>query len=366
MKKIRVGIVGANPGRGWAATAHIPALQALPQFEIAGVATTRQASAEAAATHFSIPLAFGDAQALARHPDIDVVAVTVKVPGHYEAVMAALDARKHVFCEWPLGLDSEQASRLHERAREQGVRHLAGLQARVQPAVRYLKDLLAQGHIGEVLSCTMILSSRQWGPSTDRHSAYLFDSANGATLLTIPGGHSIDALCYCLGEFRELSAVVATRRGEVLQTDSAVKLAKSAPDQISVSGVLQSGAIASIHARGGAQQGTPFLLEIQGSDGMLALRTDTSVQYGKLELQGARGRAALQVLPVPAQYTLVRGDMAPGPAFSVAQMYAGLAASLDGGKPAEPGFDAAVVRHRMIEAIQKASDTGGRIALQRD
>ena len=101
--KIRVGIVGLSPQRGFASIAHIPALHALSDFEIAAVCTTRQESAEVAARHFGIPLAFSNAEDLARHPDVDLVTVTVKVPDHYRPVMAAIDAGKHVYCEWPLG-----------------------------------------------------------------------------------------------------------------------------------------------------------------------------------------------------------------------------------------------------------------------
>jgi len=63
-RKIRVGIVGANPSRGFASIAHIPALQALPDFEISAVSTTRQDSADAAARHYGVPLAFCDAEKL--------------------------------------------------------------------------------------------------------------------------------------------------------------------------------------------------------------------------------------------------------------------------------------------------------------
>ena len=59
--RIRVGIVGANPSRGFASIAHIPALQALPDFEISAVCTTRKDSADAAAKHFGVPLTFSDA-----------------------------------------------------------------------------------------------------------------------------------------------------------------------------------------------------------------------------------------------------------------------------------------------------------------
>ena len=72
-RKIRVGIVGANPSRGFASIAHVPALQALPDFEISAVSTTRQDSAEAAAEHYGVPLAFCDAEKLAQDPNVDLV-----------------------------------------------------------------------------------------------------------------------------------------------------------------------------------------------------------------------------------------------------------------------------------------------------
>ena len=67
--KIRVGIVGASPNRGFASIAHIPALQELPDFEISAVCTTRQDSADAAARHYGVPLAFCDAEKLASRQD---------------------------------------------------------------------------------------------------------------------------------------------------------------------------------------------------------------------------------------------------------------------------------------------------------
>src|ERR1700740_3580247 len=87
--KIRVGIVGASASRGFASIAHIPALCALPQFEIAAVCTARQETAEAAARHYGVLHAFADAEQLARHADVDLVTISVKVPDHYRPTMAA-------------------------------------------------------------------------------------------------------------------------------------------------------------------------------------------------------------------------------------------------------------------------------------
>jgi predicted dehydrogenase len=77
-------------------------------------------------------------------------------------------------------------------AERRGVRHAVGLQGQVSPAISYARDLIAQGHVGRVLSATMIGCAANWGASIDR--AYQADRTNGANLLTITGGHQIDAL----------------------------------------------------------------------------------------------------------------------------------------------------------------------------
>ena len=223
--KIRVGIVGANPSRGFASIAHIPALQALPDFEISAVCTTRQDSADAAARHYGVPLAFCDAEKLARHPDVDLVTVSVKVPDHYLPVMAAIEAGKHVYCEWPLGRNTDEAVRMRDAADRKGIRHAVGLQGQVSPAINYTKDLIADGYVGRVLSATMIGCAPNWGPTIDR--AYQADFANGANLLTITGGHTIDALCYCLGEFRELAAFVVSQRDRIPVEETGELIAKT-------------------------------------------------------------------------------------------------------------------------------------------
>src|SRR5712691_6139897 len=212
-RKIRVGIVGASASRGFASIAHIPALRALPQFEIAAVCTTRQESAEAAARHFGIPLAFSDPEQLARHPDVDLVTVSVKVPDHFSPVMAAIEAGKHVYCEWPLGRDTAEAVRMLDAAERSRIRHAVGLQGQVSPAIDYARDLVADGYVGRVLTATMIGCAPNWGATIDR--AFQADRAMGANLLTITGGHQIDALCHCLGELRELAAFVVSQRDRI-------------------------------------------------------------------------------------------------------------------------------------------------------
>src|SRR4051794_4322426 len=102
-EQLRLGVVGASPGATWAARTHMPALATLGEYQLAAVCTTRQESAEAAAKEYEADRAYWDYHDLVADPNVDVVDVCVRVPYHYDIVMAALQAGKHVYCEWPLG-----------------------------------------------------------------------------------------------------------------------------------------------------------------------------------------------------------------------------------------------------------------------
>lgn len=361
--KIGVGIVGASASRGFASIAHIPALRSLPQFEIAAVCTTRQETAEEAARHYGVPLAFSDPETLARHPDVDLVTVSVKVPDHYQPVMAAIEAGKHVYCEWPLGRDTEEAIRMLDAAERRGIQHAVGLQGQMSPAINYAKDLIAEGYVGRVLTATMIGVAPNWGAAIDR--AYQADRANGANLLTITGGHQIDALCYCLGEFRELTAFAVSQRDRIPLQGTGELVAKDTPDQLVVSGIVggknAEGAVVSFQIRGGMTRGTEFLFEIHGDRGdlVLAATTRASMQRQELTVRGAQGAAKdLAELPIPARYRWVPDSMERDSRYNVAQLYACLAESIRQRNPAAPNFAAAVTRHRLLDAIMQASETG--------
>src|SRR2546422_2055666 len=256
-KRIRVGIIGANPDRGWAAQAHIPALKSLPDdLEFTALSTSRRESADAASKRFGVPLAFDNHQELVNNDAVDVVAVTVKVPYHLELATAALDAGKAVYCEWPLGNGLIEAETLAALAKKKGVLAVAGLQARSAPSVAYVRDLIKQGYVGEVLSTTLIGSGMGWGPTVEPFNAYLNDKKNGATMLSIPFGHTVDALCHCLGEVRELTATMTVRRKSFTIDGTGERKPMATEDQVCVTGLLDGGAALSIHYRGGLSRGT--------------------------------------------------------------------------------------------------------------
>src|SRR5205807_9016547 len=96
-------------------------------------------------------------------------------------------------------------------AAERRVGTIVGLQARQAPAIEFIQELLRDGSVGEVLSTTMVGLSVP-GDVVVQPNAYMLDKTNGADVLTIAVGHSLDILSYVLGEFADLSAVSAVRR----------------------------------------------------------------------------------------------------------------------------------------------------------
>ena len=356
---IRVGMIGVTPDRGFSSIAHMPALQALPEFEVVAVCTTRQETAAAAAKHYGIALAFSDPAQLAQHPDVDLVTVCVKVPDHFAPVMAAINAGKHVYSEWPLGRNTAEAQQMHAAAQHKGICHAIGLQGRVSPSIKYVRDLIADGYVGKPLSASLFVNAPNWGATLER--AYQAESGNGANLMTITGGHNLDALCYCLGEFRELSAFAVNQRDQIPLEDTGELITKDVPDQLVVSGIVGGGTVVSAQVRGGMNRGHAFLFEIHGSEGDLVLSATTraSTQRQELTVRGAQGADGdLADLPVPAKYRWVPEAVPQGSPYNVAQLYAKLGVAIRGGPWDHPGFDVAVGRHQMLDMIASSAIMG--------
>jgi predicted dehydrogenase len=359
-----VGIIGVSPVRGWAATAHIPALRALPNYQLRALSAHSAESARAAGEVFGVRAVFADHERLVSQPDIDVVAVTVKVPHHRALVSAALAAGKAVYCEWPLGRDLDDAQAMASLAAAQGVGTVVGLQGRQAPAVAFVQALLSDGYLGEVLSTTMVGLSVP-GEVVVQANAYMLDETNGANLLTVAVGHSLDLLTYVLGEFAELVAVSELRRPLITIDESGEQIVKTAADQIAVIGTLSSGVTASIHVREAVAGGTGFLWEINGTDGTLRITADAAVPgIFPLTVAGARGRNEPAQLAVPVALTQkwpALTSLEGTPAFNVGRAYAGFAADIDNGTHTVPDFADAVRRHEVIAAIERSAASGERV-----
>lgn len=358
---IRVGVIGANPDQSWASKSHLPALQALPEFDLVGVSTTSAETAKASAERFGARLAFDNARALIEHPDIDLVTVAVKAPLHHDLAVAAARAGKHVYCEWPMGATLEQSEAMAAAVRASGVRGVTGLQGRASPWVNAIRDIVQSGKLGRILSTSVIASGAMMGAVVAPRSVYTLDRHNGATMLNISFGHLLDSVLYCLGEPSEISSLLATQRPEVRVGETDQMAPMTASDQIVVAGRLSSGAITSFHMRGGMSRATNLIWEINGTEGDLVVTAAMPfVHFGPLKIEYATGGHALTELDVTASLPAIPQELAGTPAFNPACLYRAFAEDLRNGTTISPSFDDGLARRRLLDLIHRSDRNAAR------
>jgi predicted dehydrogenase len=155
----------------------------------------------------------------------------------------------------------------------------------------------------------------------------------------------------CVGEFTELASRVSTQVKQWKVTDTGETIDVEVPDNVMLHGVVESGALVSAHV-GTMPTATPgFRMEIYGTDGALHVSTPGAPQRDANKLIGAKGRAALAPMDVPASYIEVPADTPAGPPNNVAALYRRLGKAIRTGSAVEPDFEHAVKRHRLIDRI---------------
>jgi len=351
---LRIGIVGAHPAHGWGLTSHLPAIRSLKRLAVTAVAARTRDIAEEAAKVYGAKHAFTDAVSLSRCTDVDVVVVCVRVPLHREVVLAAVDAGKHVYCEWPLGRSLNEAQELRDAAKRSGIRHVIGLQGRTNPAIDAAAKLVKSGRIGRVLSARMVSTSNGWGAQVLQRYAYTADASTGATLLTITAGHSLDSLRHVLGGIETVSALLATQRTQVTVADSGSTLEPTSPDTAVLCVRHDSGCVSSIAIGGGRPRFGGFVFDITGESGELRISGNDlgDFQVIPLTLTGHLSDEDLHV------YSETDPTIPSGTAANVARVYQRLINDIDQGSETAPNFDDAVSLSGILEAVQRSSDNG--------
>jgi predicted dehydrogenase len=360
--KLKLGLVGADAdGKGWGPAAHMPALLGIGQIELAALCTSRPESAAAATKAYGIK-AYHDINELVAQPDIDIISTVVRIPNHYEVVMAALYAGKHVYCEWPLGASLAETEEMATVARDKGVVTAIGLQGMHDPTLTYIKELVDEGWLGEIHSVQMTFLGTAY-PDRPSRQEYEREISKGAHLFNIVGGHTLTYLAYCFGPLSELSATVATRVKQLHMVDTGEMVNAQTPDNVLINGVLANGGLLNYQIAAVPYHADGWRMTAYGSKGTIMATTQGLPQITPVTLVGAQGNDPLGELPVPKRLRFVPEAVPFGPPQNVAQAYVRMAEAIDEGKPLAPNFDDALQIHRLLKAIQYSSDEGRAVKL---
>ncbi len=358
--KLKIALTGLTADRGWSGTAHIPALRALSEdVALIGVANSRRPSAEVAVQAFGMGRAFDNVESLVASPDIDAIVVTVKVRHHYDLIAQAIEAGKHVYCEWPLAMSLAEAQDLAAMAKRKQVVAVIGTQAVVSPEIVFLRDLLKSGYLGDLRSSTFLGSGNTWGDDVSSGEAYAMDPANGATLLSVMAGHAFSALEYVLDPIASVGGHLAQRQLTARIEETGETIPVLTPDQMVAAGAFSSGLPFAFQLRGGLPCGTRLLWEICGSDYDLRVTPQPGeapvINISALRIESCqRGMTNYQDMVVPSSYYRGLTDV-PAMARNVLHLYRLFIDDIRMKTRIAPSFDDAVNLHRLIDRFETGS-----------
>ena len=145
-EKIKVGVIGA----GFIGPVHIESIRRLGFVEVVALATSSEETAKAKAKALSIPKAYGDYRDLIEDDEVEVVQITSPNYLHFPQAKAALEAGKHVVCDKPLAVNSEESRTLVDLAKKKKLVNAVTFNHRFFPLVQQSKALIQKGALGSI------------------------------------------------------------------------------------------------------------------------------------------------------------------------------------------------------------------------
>lgn len=364
-RPIRVGLIGIG---NWAKHGHVRVLSLLPEYELSAIYSQRREAALDAAKTFGFRHVVDSLDQLVTHPEVDLVIVLTTAPQHEEAVRAAIAAKKDVYCEWPLSTTTATSAELTRLADEAGVRHIVGLQRRLAPHNRYIKDLLAQGYVGKLRSVRLHVSMNYFQARRSNALRWTAPPENFSSVIAIYAGHFLDMLFAATGWPTSVTGLAINQFDEVIIDETGERIPTTTPDQLVLAGMLGRDAVVSIHIEGGKRNGSGVQIDITGDAGDLQI-TNVSAFGGPGDdyvIRGAHGdHLPLQILPVPDAYQDLPPSNLPSAVLELGELYAAYARDKATGSRDAADFKDAVRMHELLDAAFESSETGRRIDLGR-
>ena len=205
--KIGIGIIG--PG-GISQSVHIPGFQLCSEAAVTAVAGRRKEQVAAVGDRFGIPHRFTDWREVIRHPEVDAVVIATPPHLHHEIAVAAAKAGKHVLCEKPVAVNAGQVEEMTRAAESARIRHMIAFTFRFSPGLRYLADLVREGHFGQVRQWRAChFGNSQLDPRTPMNWRHRRAEAVAGALGDM-GVHLIDLAHWLVGPIMTVAAFGAT------------------------------------------------------------------------------------------------------------------------------------------------------------
>ncbi|REE78929.1 putative dehydrogenase [Paenibacillus taihuensis] len=187
-RKLRWGVIGCA---GIAVHQVIPGIKLSETGEVKAIASRDLAKAEETAAKLGIPKAYGSYEEILADSELDAIYIPLPNHLHMEWSIRAMEAGKHVLCEKPIALNAEEAQRMADAAKKNGVHLAEAFMYRQHPRYKAIAEIIASGEIGELRGL---------------HGAFTFNNAGDSKNVRYRrdwgGGSIYDVGCYPISAAR--------------------------------------------------------------------------------------------------------------------------------------------------------------------
>ncbi|SEM59936.1 Gfo/Idh/MocA family protein [Paenibacillus sp. OV219] len=187
-RKLRWGVIGCA---SIAVNSVIPGTKLSETGEVKAIASRDLAKAEETAAKLGIPQAYGSYEEILADSEIDAIYIPLPNHLHMEWSIRAMEAGKHVLCEKPIAMNAQQAQRMADAAKKNGVHLAEAFMYRQHPRYKAIAEIIASGEIGELRGL---------------HGAFTFNNAGDSKNVRYRrdwgGGSIYDVGCYPLSAAR--------------------------------------------------------------------------------------------------------------------------------------------------------------------
>jgi predicted dehydrogenase len=369
MSGLRAGVVGT----GFVGVVHVQALRLLG-VDVAGVVGS---SPERAAAKGIAPV-FPSLEALLADDSVDVVHLTTPNHLHHPQVKQVLAAGKHVVCEKPLAMTSQESAELVGLAEASGLVHCTNFNLRFFPLVHEARARVRAGEVGDVWNVhggylqDWLLYPTDWN--------WRLEPGKGGSLRAIGdiGSHWMDMAQFVSGQHivevcADLHTTIPVRRrplGEVETFSAAADVERedvrmSTEDMGHVLVRFDGGARGAFKVSQGSAGRKNYLhVEVDGSEAALAWNAERHEELWlgrRDEPNCVLQRNAALMLPDAASRTSLPAGHAEGWVDTFRELYRAVyAAVATGGPPAEPDYPTFADGHRanvLGDAIAASNET---------
>lgn len=334
-KPVRVGFVGA----GFISDYHLSGLAATGAAEFVVIASSTAEKAARQAQRYGIPYHTNDWRDVLRRDDVDAVVITTPDHTHAEIAIAAAEAGKAVLLQKPMAPTSAECEAIVAAAERCGTLLVVSFMHRYFDEVVALREVLAQGGLGEVLSVRM----RNATPGPDWNAWFFKKELVRHGVVAQLGVHGIDLVRHLFGPIARVKATVARLQPERVLADG-TRVANEIDDHAFALYRFRAGPLATHEMTFAEQAGCDrFRLEVYGSEGTAWLRFPSQ----GLALWAPRVTGAREWVNPPL----------PNRPFGQLQ-HAHFLAQVRGEEPPDgTGLDG-LQSMRVVEAIYRAAETG--------